>query len=294
MKANNSHGSILAILYMILLALPTLLTAQEESPGKPLLKLHYYNVNNSVQYLVLESIFKKGKVLTPRKDQVYELYLDSSSTSSFIGKCTTNEMGKAKAFLPPSLKNAWTAAAQHTFIVKQGDEEIISDFSITKSKITLDTVNVDGARSLLVTAMQQVGQDWAPIPELELKAGVQVLGSILPAGTEPTYTTDAEGKVSIEWKRDSLPGDLQGNLTLAVKVEENEQFGNVATEMKAPWGVAQIEDHNFFKQRTLWATRLHTPLWLLFMAYSIVIGVWGTIIYLITQIVKIAKLGRAK
>ncbi len=294
MKRNNSRVVNQLICCIVFALLPVWLVAQAESLGKPLVKLRYYNVNNSTQYLMLESMYKKGKVLTPRKDQSYDLYLDSCDAKHFVAKCTTDVTGKAKAFLPPGLQSVWNGSGQHTFIVKEGDEEIISDYAITKSKLTLDTINADGARSLVVTALQQVGQDWKPVPELELKAGVQVLGSILPAGTEPTYTTDADGKVTIEWKRDRLPGDLQGNLTLAAKVEENEQFGNVSTEMKAPWGIAQVEDNQFFQQRTLWATRLHTPLWLLFMAYSIVIAVWGTIIYLITQIVKIAKLGAAE
>ena len=47
-----------------------------------------------------------------------------------------------------------------------------------------------------------------------------------------------------------------------------------------------------FDQRKLWATKFRTPLWLLFMAYSIVIGVWGTIIYLVLQIIRIKRIGK--
>lgn len=97
----------------------------------------------------------------------------------------------------------------------------------------------------------------------------------------------------MEFKRDSLPGDVKGNFILAAKVEDNDQFGNLLVEKAIPWGVTLKPDQSFFNQRTLWSTRFKTPLWLLFMAYSIVIGVWGTIIYLILQIVKIKKLGVA-
>jgi hypothetical protein len=117
------------------------------------------------------------------------------------------------------------------------------------------------------------------------------MGGILPAGDEETYTTDSTGSVTAEFKKDSLPGDEKGNIVLAAKVEDNDLFGNLLVEKKAPWGIATKPDKNFFDQRTLWSTRFRTPIWLLFMAYSIVIGVWGTIIFLVFQIVKIKKLG---
>ena len=80
---------------------------------------------------------------------------------------------------------------------------------------------------------------------------------------------------------------------LVAKVEDNEQYGNLIIEKTVPWGIATRVDNSFFNQRTLWSTRFRTPWWLLFMAYSIVIAVWGTIIYLVLQIVKIKKLGVA-
>ncbi len=60
------------------------------------------------------------------------------------------------------------------------------------------------------------------------------------------------------------------------------------------WGKAIKPAGNFFKQRTLWSTRFETPLWLLFTAYFIVIIVWGTIVYLVFQMVKIKRLGKAE
>ena len=109
----------------------------------------------------------------------------------------------------------------------------------------------------------------------------------------PTFFIST-GIVSVEFKRDSLPGDIKGNFILAAKVEDNDQFGNLLVEKTVPWGVTLKPDQSFFNQRTLWSTRFRTPLWLMLMAYSIVIAVWGNIIYLVLQIVKIKKLGVAK
>ncbi len=264
------------------------LAAQEE--GKKIVKLHYVNSNNSVQYLLLESILKKGKVLTPITHQSYKIYLDSAGTN-LISNLKTDETGKAKAFIPPSLKAVWDASSQHTFIVMAGDEEVISDFVITKAKITLDTSNADGVRNVTVSVLKMEDTKWVPAADVEMKVGIQRLGGILSAGEEDNYTTDSSGTVTVEFKRDKLPGDQNGNLLLVAKVEDNELFGSLIAEKKALWGIASKVDTGFFDQRTLWSTRFRTPYWLLFMAYSIIFGVWGTLIYLIRQVIKIKKLG---
>jgi hypothetical protein len=59
--------------------------------------------------------------------------------------------------------------------------------------------------------------------------------SILSAGDEETYTTDSTGTVSAEFKKDSLPGDKQGNIVLAAKVEDNDQYGNLLVEKTVRW-----------------------------------------------------------
>jgi len=54
-----------------------------------------------------------------------------------------------------------------------------------------------------------------------------------------------------------------------------------------------LQDNNdAFNSRTLWGTHFKAPLWLLNMAYSIIIGVWGVIIFLVFQLLKIKKIGR--
>ena len=267
-------------------------TAQEKSPGQVVVKLQYYNNNNSMQYLILESMLKKNKTLTPRKNIKYELYLDSMTDGTLIAKMQTNERGKAKAFIPQTLKATWDAAAQHTFIVMAGDEEIISDYIVTKSKITIDTATTDGLRNIIVTLMKWENNVWVPSPEVEMKVGIaRNGGSILPAGDEETYTTDSTGIAMVELKKDSLPGDLKGNYLLAARVEDNDEFGNLLAEKTVPWGLVQKTDNSFFNKRNFWTTRNRTPVWLLLLANSIIIGVWGTLIYLVVQLFKIKKMG---
>ena len=274
-----------------LLLLHSTARAQEDTAGQSIVKLHYYNINNNVQYLILESTLKKNKIFTPQKNKTYDLFLDSSNAATHIAKLVSNEEGKAKVFIAPSLKSVWDGASKHTFIVKEADEELINDFMISKAKISIDTATIDSVRSISVSVMKSENNEWVPAKDVEMKIGIERLGgSILSAGEEETYTTDSSGTITVEWKKNNLPGDAKGNFVIAARVDDNEELGNLLIEKTVPWGKITKADNSFFDQRTLWSTRFKTPYWLLILAYSIVIAVWGTMIYLVMQLIKIKKL----
>lgn len=285
----------------IILLLPLLLTllskgvvAQEDSVvTEQVVKLKYFSENNSMQYLVVESVLKTGKKTEPLGNKIFQVYLDSSSAENLIAKVVTGKNGKAKCFLPTSLKTLWDGSTQHKFIVlANGNEEPVAELEIAKAKIKIDTASADGARSITVLVTKYENDEWIPAADVEMKVGIQRLGGILTAGDEETYTTDSSGTVTVEVTKDSLPGNEKGNIVLAAKVEDNELYGNMLVVKTVQWGVAVKTNNHFFEQRTLWSTSIRTPYWLLFMAYSIVLGVWGTILYLIIQLIKIKRLGK--
>jgi len=280
----------LAVTQIVFLSAPVLAQDPPEE-AVPVVKLHYFNLNNDQQYLILDSKLKKGTVYTPQANKSYQIYVDSSVPANLAGTIKTDLLGKGKLFLPPSLKGIWDAKSKHVFILKAGDEDVITDYSITKAKVSLDTSNADGVRSITAKVMKLDGANWVPAKDVEMKLGIERLGSILPAGDEATLTTDSSGSVTAEFKKVGIPGDEKGNLVLAAKVDDNEELGNLLCELPVVWGKPSPINNNFFNQRTLWTTRFKTPYWLLFLAYSIVISVWGTLIYLIRQIIKIKKIG---
>lgn len=296
MKNLKRNKFIFLLLPFLFILLTNRAAAQDEKEtAEELVKLNYFNDNNGVQYLILENSLKTGKKKEPLKNKVFQLYLDSNKNENSIAKVTTDKNGKAKSFLPPSLKAIWDANPVHKFIaVAAGKEdEIAAELEIAKAKIQIDTVSADGIRSITVQVMHYENNAWVPANEVEMKIGIQRLGGILSAGEEEAYTTDSTGAVTVEVTKDSLPGDSKGNIVLVAKVQENDIYGNLKVQKTVPWGIALVADNSFFDKRTLWTTRFRTPIWLLVMAYSIVFGVWGTIIYLIMQMIKIKKLGLA-
>ena len=293
MKANRYW----LLVFSLIVAFNSTVYAQDEPVvPKEIVTLRYFNDNNHFQYLLVQSSLKTGKKLEPLANKVFQLYLDVNDPANLITKVLTDKNGQAKAIIPVRLKSLWDSASTHTFVVvaegTSKEEETTTEFTITKSKITIDTTNEGGVRNITASVMKLENETWVPVADVEMKIGVVRMDkSILSAGDEATYTTDSTGIATFEFKKDSLPGDLKGNIVLAASVEDNDELGNLLIEKPVSWGVAVKEDKSFLGHRALWTIRSQTPYWLLIMAYSIAIGVWGTILYLVFQLFKLKKLG---
>jgi hypothetical protein len=273
----------------------TVASAQDEKP-EIMVNLHYFSVNNGYQYLRSDVKLKANNSLRPLKDVVLQVYLDSLSAENLIGKTRTDEKGQAISPIPYSLRDKWMASAHHKFVVvteaTQKSDETTTELEITKARIVLDTLNEDGTRSLKASVESFDNGNWIPAKDVEVKIGAKRLGGFLKISDDESFTTDSTGTVTGEFKLANLPSDdAKKNITLVARTEDNDQYGNLSIEKTVPWGVVVQHTSNFNK-RSLWSTRHRAPLWLLFMAYSIIATVWSVIIYLIFQIVKISKLGK--
>lgn len=297
MKKQHRHKYIFLLLSFSFMLLNDRLIAQEDTVVKEnTVKVHYFNTNNSVQYLLIESLLKAGKKTEPQPHMSFQVFLDTSRTDARIAKVVTDENGKARVIIPPVLKTAWDASPKHKFIVvPEAAGSTPAELEITKAKIVLDTSSADGTRNITVKVEQYEKDHWIPAKDVEMKIGVERQGaSILSANDKDTYTTDSSGIVTVEFNKDSLPGDQKGNFVLVARVEDNDLLGNLLIEKNVSWGVPEKTDNSFFDQRTLWSARFRSPFWLLFTAYSIFITVWFTLIFLIIQFIKIRRLGRAQ
>jgi len=273
--------------------------AQEEKPEISL-TLGYHASNNKIPYLLVNSRYRNDKSFEVVKGAAVRVYITEESEENLVGQVVTDENGFAKLILPAAIQNTWKNSSKQLFLAvakeSQRFAETRTEVEITKTRISIDTLITDeGKRAVAVTveAMDEEGS-WLPASDVELRVGVKRLASLLPVGEEATYTTDSTGLVVATFQRDSLPAqDESGTITIGVKVEENEQFGNLSAEGTVPWGVFYKQENKFDK-RSLWATRDKTPIWLLLMAYSIIAAVWGVIAYLLYLLVVVVRVGKRK
>ena len=64
------------------------------------------------------------------------------------------------------------------------------------------------------------------------------------------------------------------------RIEKAKYIDDLTAELTVPWGSKFLHISNF-DHRTLFARRGHSPVWLELLAYSIVVAVWGIIIFLV-------------
>ena len=114
---------------------------------------------------------------------------------------------------------------------------------------------------------------------------------MLPLSTD-NLETDDDGMAELAYAGD-IPGDSSGNMMVSAKLADADTYGNVLAFQNTNWGKKTKIDNGFSKLTALWASRANVPLWLLIMSNSIIGAVWGTIIYLVFQLFRIRKLGKA-
>jgi len=269
--------------------------AQDSLKSQLIVTLSYFSCNNEVQYLTVNAKSKASGRFQPVNGVRIKLYLNKDTAGKgigFIAKVITNEKGKAATNIPPSLAQIWRSSANHTFIAitdkTQQYDETNTELSIAKARLTIDTA---ADKNVTATLNEFKDNAWTPVKGVDIKLGIKRLGADLQIGDEQTYTTDSLGTIRGEFKKIGMPGDKAGNIILVAKVDDNDQYGNLRVERSEPWGVKFVADEDFF-HRALWASRFHSPVWLVVIAYSIIITVWGTIIYLIFLLIRIRKLGR--
>ena len=288
MKRNNYLS--IAIVLLCLIGFNAI--AQNATKNDLLLSVSYFNNNNQTQYLVAHTKCKiDGKFqLIPNVDVSFYITNDSTP-SNFLGKATTNEKGEATLLIPPAAKSERIKSPKQNFeVVSKASnlyDETKANTPISKAKLKIETSD---DKKITITVLEQKDTAWTVVKGVDLKVAIKRLDGDLNVSETQTYTTDSTGTIAADFKRDSLPGDAQGNLTLIAKVEDNDNYGNLTVEKTVPWG-SKFEYLSKYDRRTLFARRGHSPIWLEILAYSIIVAVWIILIYLIGQLRKIKRLG---
>ncbi len=294
MKKNNHHKFFIILLFLFATAIGKI-KAQDSAAASPtILGLRYFLPENKVPYIIVNTKKKAGRKFEPVKNIPVNVYYNEVAENNLLGKIITSTNGEGRIAFPASFKNTWDSLTELKFVAEsvpaKGEELLSADLTIKKAILVIDTLADAETRTVTAQLKEKKGNDWVAVKEIEMKLGIKRLLGNLTVGDAETYTSDSMGTASAEFKKDSMPGDEKGNLILVARVEDNDSYGNLVVERSVPWGVTVKAEQNFW-HRTLWSTGNRAPVWLLLIALSIIIGVWGTVIYLIRQLFKIKKLG---
>ncbi|OQP64221.1 hypothetical protein A3860_19785 [Niastella vici] len=275
---------------LVVLLVDPLLFAQNATHDL-ILNPGYFNNNNQVQYLKVNTKAKIDGKFKPVAGIPVSFYISADAPANLLGKAVSDRNGEAVLFIPPAAKDAWNRSSKQSFFVVSAATGLYkstsSDLDITKSKIKIDTI---AGKKIIATLQELRDSVWVPVKGADIKVAIKRLNADLNVNETPAYTTDSLGTVAADFQRDSLPGDARGNITLIAKVEDNDAYGNITAELTVPWGVPGIYASDF-NRRTLFARRGLAPVWLEITSFSIFFVVWIVLLYLIVQIWKLKKLG---
>ncbi len=297
MKAVYKYLKLVISLVILLGISIDTIQAQDSVASTTQLSISYFLPANSVPYLEVNTRKKVGRKFEAVKNIPVDIYFNEAGPNNLLGKVITDGIGKGRIGLPPSFKNNWDSLNEFKFLAQSeplsGQEALSADITIKKAILTVDTTSEDGARMVTGELKEKIGDAWVPVKDIEMKLGIKRMEGNLSVGDKDTYTADSTGVSSAPFIRDSIPGDQKGIITLVAEVDNNDTYGNLVIEKTVNWGKPIAPQKDFFSQRNLWSIGSEAPIWLLFTVLSIALGIWGTIIYLVFQIIKIKKLGSA-
>lgn len=292
----NYHHKLGIMLFLLLGAAFIKTNAQDSAAARPpILSVRYFLPENKVPYIEVNTKRKIGKKFEPVNGIHVNIYLGEAAADNLLGKVVTGTEGTGTVAIPATLRSKWDSLDEFKIVAvsdsASGIGSLSGDATIKKAILVIDTTSADGVRTVTAQLKEKKGNEWVAVKEIEMKLGIKRMLGNLTVGDADSYTSDSTGIASAEFKRDSMPGDEKGNLFLVARVEDNDTFGNLVVEKLVPWGKTTKAESNFWR-RTLWSTGNRVPVWLLFIALSIIIGVWTVIIYLVRQVIKIKKLGK--
>ena len=156
-------------------------------------------------------------------------------------------------------------------------------------EMTVTRLN-DTSNKVKVAAIAYTIEDPTPI---------KVVGADITLFAERTFgmlpidkkkTTDNNGEAIFNCPKD-LPGDTAGNVNLTVSlIDEVGSFGEGETKARLKVGMP-FTPVSLLDTRAMWSVRGNAPIWLILTYCGAVLVVFGFIIYILNQLLKMRKIG---
>lgn len=264
-------------------------TTEAEKPELSL-EFRYIEANNKTKILEALAKSKLGGTWQPLEGIPVHFYRDAEDEANLLGNVTTDGNGLARFILPDAAVNG----AAYTFVAVTESsaqfDPVSEEIMVSESSFDMTLSEEDSVRQVHISlqAVDAEGND-VPLGEVEVHLYIKRLFGLLPLSEDPE-TTDENGEVTADFST-VISGDTAGYLILVAKVEDHETYGNLEFQRKVKWGTPLIIDPNL-KARQLWSSRANAPIYLIVIINTMLIGIWGVILYIIFQAFKISKIGR--
>ncbi len=264
-----------------------LLYAQKKvKKNKVRIKAQYINEINGDKYIVVKASSKIKRKIQKINRADLTVYTILNDEKHKLGQVTTNVEGEGIFTLSNKPNFKPDSTETYTILVEfKGNEQFKKAKKKIKFKNAFITSKVFEKDSINYITATLTDPNIGPLNEQLLEVRIKRLINPLPVG-EGTYSTDESGSVTVPIEAD-VPG-VDGILTLEVVLADSDEYGTVISQVSAPVGIPIVHESTF-DERTLWSPRNKTPLFLLIFPNLLIFGIWGLIIYLISNLFKITK-----
>ncbi len=287
-KKSLVSKTVIATLFVLSLTLPS--KAVDKSTAQ--MRLDYNKIDSS-SYVTLQVRTRDGRKYLPAEGVIVNLFLNEESKQGMMGNVITDEEGKGIYILPGKFYNAYDTLTEWNFIARILGDSNLEDqrkyLKVKKAELQMDLIQEDSLHQVLVSLYEHTNGHLIPVPEIQIKIFVRRMFGLLPIDNGYAFTDD-QGQVVVNYPN-NIPADTSGNVSIVAKVIDHDDFGNITIEQNMKWGDAvNVED--ILSKRTLWSTRSKAPFWLIVAANSVILGIWGVIIYLVYQLVRVNRIGK--
>lgn len=152
-----------------------------------------------------------------------------------------------------------------------------------EAKITLTFEKADS----LYVCKALVTSEGIPAIEVPVNLSVKRLFSNLPIGE--AVATDSTGVATFEVPQD-IPS-RNGKLIIFATIVDDENYMNAETSGEVNWGTVVVSDNSNVAERSIAAGRDGAPIYFIISSLLVIGLVWGYLIYAVSQVFKIKRLG---
>ncbi len=261
------------------------LYSQNTSKYKVRIQAYYFKIMDSVSYIDIKAISRIDKKNTKVTNIDLSIFNILGDEKVKLGNTITNMQGEARFIFnnlePLSIDSTNTINIQVLFNGNSSFRKASKKISFKNATIIAKLETRNNVNYINAHVINENSN--APIIEEPLTLRVQRLFKPLILG-DNLNITDVNGTILIPVEK-GIPG-VNGNLVIEVVLDDSDDFGTVIDLVKSPIGVP-IVDESTFDERTMWSPRNKTPIFLLVIPNILTFGMWGIIILLIFNLLKI-------
>ncbi|MFC2123351.1 hypothetical protein ACFLU5_00960 [Bacteroidota bacterium] len=277
-------------------------SGQNKKKLRTRMSLSYNNNANNTKTIIATVFIVKDRQRVPVINEKVLFYIGEISDGIKLDSAITNLKGEAQLDFPEQYDfpldeetNSITITAD--FQGNDTHSARSTDINFKEILMELFLSEVSSTKTVSVRAYE-IGNGSGMLPAEDASVSFYIPRLF---GDQKIGESDIEeGKSYIEFP-ENIAGDSIGNITVIARIEEHDLYGNVERKVSNfRWGSKKpIEEDKALMTieisiptRGLWHS--NAPMWMIVTLIILLAGVWGHYLYVILQLVKLARLKNRK